>query len=346
MALYEIKESGLVELASTGFSSEGILERGDLQRLFRDQVEVISPDTMVIAEEFSDWEDSKRRIDLLGLDKDANLVVIELKRTETGGHMELQAIRYAAMVSPMTFQQVVEVHSRYLKARGLMDTDAQQSILTFLEWESPNEDEFAKDVRIVLASAEFSREITTAVIWLNERGLDIRCVRLRPHKLEGHTLVHVEQIIPIPEAAEYQVRVRVSRESSRDYTKYDLTIGGQAIRSLSKRRLIYEVVAEAIRRGVSPEDIGKLSEGNSRMWVWVDGVHQKGAFIEVAAASQSAAGRAFDQGRYFISDEDLFHLNGRTYALSNQWGHDTLQVVDAIIERMQASDVSYIPSVA
>jgi hypothetical protein len=47
----------------------------------------------------SDWEDSSRSIDLLCIDKQANLVVIELKRTEDGGHMELQAIRYAAMVS-------------------------------------------------------------------------------------------------------------------------------------------------------------------------------------------------------------------------------------------------------
>ena len=35
-----------------------------------------------VAEEFSDWEDSHRRIDLLCLDKDADLVVVELKRTE------------------------------------------------------------------------------------------------------------------------------------------------------------------------------------------------------------------------------------------------------------------------
>ena len=37
---------------------------------------------MVISEELSEWEDSRRRIDLLRLDQSANLVVIELKRTE------------------------------------------------------------------------------------------------------------------------------------------------------------------------------------------------------------------------------------------------------------------------
>ena len=46
----------------------------------------IAPETLVISEEFGEWEDSRRRIDLLGLDKDARLVVIELKRTEDGGH--------------------------------------------------------------------------------------------------------------------------------------------------------------------------------------------------------------------------------------------------------------------
>jgi hypothetical protein len=38
-------------------------------------------------------------------DKQAWLVVIELKRTLDGGHMELQAIRYASMVSAMTFER-------------------------------------------------------------------------------------------------------------------------------------------------------------------------------------------------------------------------------------------------
>ena len=73
---------------------------GICKKLLRHNIELLVPDAMVLAEEFGDWQDSRRRIDLLCLDRDAGLVVVELKRTEDGGHMELQAIRYAAMVSP------------------------------------------------------------------------------------------------------------------------------------------------------------------------------------------------------------------------------------------------------
>jgi hypothetical protein len=45
------------------------------------------------AEEYGLFEDSRRRMDLLALDHTGTLVVIELKRTDDGGHMELQALR-------------------------------------------------------------------------------------------------------------------------------------------------------------------------------------------------------------------------------------------------------------
>lgn len=105
MPIFQVTANELKALSETSFGAEGIMERRDIQRLLRDQIsvlDVVLDETfMVIAEEFGDWLDSSRRIDLLCIDTDANLVVIELKRTEDGGLMELQALRYAAMVSSM-----------------------------------------------------------------------------------------------------------------------------------------------------------------------------------------------------------------------------------------------------
>ena len=163
---------------------------------------------MVIDEEFNDWADSNRRIDLLCLDQDACLVVIELKRTQKGGHMDLQAIRYAAMVSNMTFERAVRAHERYLRINDQDPAEAEQQILNFLDWPEPYEEEFAPEVKIILASADFSTETTTSALWLREQQIDIRCVKISPHNHNGALIVQVEQVIPIQSAEEYQVRER------------------------------------------------------------------------------------------------------------------------------------------
>lgn len=214
MALYEITADRFNKIAQTAFDLAGLRERVDLQRLLRKQIEVIAPDTLVIAEEFGEWDESKRRIDLLALDKDANLVVIELKRTDDGGHMELQAIRYAAMVSTMTFDRVVDAYSRFLGG-GCDPDQARKTVLDFLEWEEPDEELFGQDVRIILMAANFSKELTTAVMWLNERDLDIRCIRVIPYQDQGRTLIDVQQVIPLPEAAEYQIQLREKEQKGR-----------------------------------------------------------------------------------------------------------------------------------
>src|SRR5690349_16324352 len=188
MPIYEIQSESLAPLQEVTFASKKILE-GDIQRIFRRYIDAIAPDTFVLAEEFSDWADSWRSIDLLCLDKAANLVVVELKRTQDGGHMELQAIRYAAMISKMTFADAVAAHAKFLVKHGMQGTDAEGAILGFLGVDEIKESEFAQDVRIILVSADFSKEITTSVLWLNERELDIRCVRLRAYEHNGKTLV-------------------------------------------------------------------------------------------------------------------------------------------------------------
>ncbi len=214
MRLFEVTKNDLSPLTSTNFQQEKLLERQDLQRLLKNKIEVIDPDILVIAEEFGDWEESGRRIDLLAVDKDANLVVIELKRTEDGGHMELQAIRYAAMVSNMTWDHASATYKNFLESNKI-EGDSEEKMRNFFDGEIPQEDDFNQNCRIVLASGNFSKEITTSVLWLNDRGLDIRCVRLSLHKIREQLVLSSDQIIPLPEAESYQIEVRQKRQKER-----------------------------------------------------------------------------------------------------------------------------------
>ncbi|MCE7974523.1 MAG: DUF4268 domain-containing protein [Leptolyngbya sp. PLA1] len=237
MAVYKITPERIEPLSETTFAQRGIKERGDLQRLLRANIGVVAPDVLIIAEEFGEWDQGRRRIDLLGVDDEANLVVIELKRGEDGEHMELQAIRYAAMVSGMTFARAAQAYQSMLDRAG-PGRDAKDELLKHLGWEEPREDDFAKDVRIVLVSGDFSRELTTAVLWLNERDLDIRCVRMKPYSNGAETIVDVQQVVPLPEAEEYMVQVREKEQAQR---------AEQATRH-SERRAFWTAVLPEIQR--------------------------------------------------------------------------------------------------
>ncbi len=202
-------------IGRASFADLKVRERDDLQRLLRTQIAVLGDDLYVLTEEFGDWTDSRRRIDLLAIDPEANLVVIELKRSNDGGHMELQAIRYASMVSAMTFERAEQIHAEFLARIGEPADEARTRMLTFLSWDEPDEESFAPDVRIVLVSEDFGKELTTAVLWLRDREIDIRCVRLRPYQDGAKRLIDVQQIIPLPEAHEYQVQLRAKEQVGR-----------------------------------------------------------------------------------------------------------------------------------
>ena len=151
MPLFEIHGGALLAVPQGSFEAEGLSERYDIQQWIRKSPSVLGENLFVISEEFGHWEDSKRRIDILAIDEDANPVVIELKRTDDGGHMELQAIRYAAMISAMTFDDVVSAHDRYL---GKYDSsgkgEARTRILKFLGEEGQEKVEISSKPRIIL----------------------------------------------------------------------------------------------------------------------------------------------------------------------------------------------------
>ena len=243
MPLYRIADDRFDGLTPTSFAAAGITERGHLQRFLRERADVFDPDILLLAEEFSDWEDSARRIDLLGVDRDGTLVVIELKRG-AGEHLELQALRYAAMVSDMTLDRATRAFAAGLGPDD--ETEAREALLDHLE--DPSEEAFASDVRIVLASETFDTEITTAVLWLNEQGLDLRCVEMTSYTdPSGGVLLDIRQVIPLPGEDRYRVRAKAKRAAERA-EKADLTAGEQR-----RRRFWERVIEEANRRDVVPE---------------------------------------------------------------------------------------------
>ncbi len=336
MAIYHVASNTMLELLGhETFGALNILERGDLQRLLRQRVDVVAEGCFVLAEEFGEWDDSRRRIDLLAIDRDANLVVIELKRSEDGGHLDLQALRYAAMVSTMSFEQAVTAHAAYREKYNI-EGDARQAILDFLGIVDLGEKVFGDDVRIVLVSADFSKEITTTVMWLNERELDIRCVRIRPYRFNDEVFFDVQQVIPLPEAEEYQVRVReknerrreIRRSGAREYARFVISVAGRPLGTFNKRQAVLQTVKALSARGISPEEMsGTAPERGDRFFISTSSTLDSASFREQFARERRQGGRSFDASRWFCEDDELLHVGSKTYAVSNQWGIGTEEIL-------------------
>ena len=204
MAIYKMvgDKERLEEVVSIPFGQAKIAEVADLQRILRTLPDVLEDGLLILAKEFSRWQDAKRRIDLLALDDTGRLVVIELKIGDTGAHMELQAIRYAAMVEVLTSADIIEAHQKYLndlKAEGtaVEEEDAVESVRRRLE-ANDLEEIHTGNPRIMLVSEGFSTELTTSVLWLNERRLDITCIQLQAYSNGSELLLEASQVIPIP----------------------------------------------------------------------------------------------------------------------------------------------------
>lgn len=252
----------------------------------------------------------------------------------------------------MTFEQAVRAHEQFLAATDRSEVDARAALLAFLQWDDVDEEAFGLDVRIVLASADFSKELVTSVLWMNSRGIDIRCIRMRPYEVGGKLVVDIQQLIPLPEAQDYEIRIREKTEKTRqsktggpDFTQYDLTVDGVKFTRLWKRRLILQLIRElSEKHGVTPERLRAICPPFNRLFASVEGVWtSEEEFVEAATKEYELRNQMFVERRFFTESDELFHDGGKTYALTNQWGVHWGEAVGAIRDAYPDVAIDYPP---
>ena len=191
-----------VEFAQLGFQ-----ERRDIQEWIAANPSILGDDLLIIGKEFSGFDRTSERLDLLALDSYGALVIIELKRDDTGADAHWQAIKYASYFRHATADDIVGMLANY---DDVSETEAANRLLQHLQ-----ADDFTllnNDQRIILASHRFAPEVTSAVLWLNEKAPSenlITCVQLIPyHDSQLDALfVQASTIIPMPGIDNYVVRV-------------------------------------------------------------------------------------------------------------------------------------------
>ena len=145
----------------------------------------------------------------------------------------------------------------------------------------------------------------------------------------------VQQVIPLLEAADFQVAIRnmnldraaaEASASRRDLTRYIVyTKQGEAFSNLPKRHLVYQVVKEAIGLGLTPQEIARaVPWRESNMFIFAPGNLSGDQLMDASSGK--------DRDRYFCNDDEVFHLGGKTYAMSKDWGRRTEEAVQKILK--------------
>ena len=192
-------------LTPTSFAELGFQERQHLEAWIVKNPDILGTKLLLISSEYDRFDKSDKRLDLLALDDKGKLVIIELKRDIARSHADLQALRYAAFCSTMTFSDVVDL---YMEFSDIHDREeAERGIRQFVQDQEFNK--LDNKPRIILAAGGFEdTEITTCVLWLRTFGVDISCVEITPYRMpDGRIVLAPRVIIPLPEAASYIVGV-------------------------------------------------------------------------------------------------------------------------------------------
>ena len=154
---------------------EGILEDRDL---------------LIIGREVT--TDLGASIDLLGVDRAGNGVVIELKRAKTPRDTVAQALEYAAFAERLDVDQLETIARAYMNDESLNFAEHHRE---HFELGQSDAVAFNKDQRIVIVCQEISPQIRQTAQFLNSKGVSVTCVEFSFFQAEGGGRLMSQEIV-------------------------------------------------------------------------------------------------------------------------------------------------------
>lgn len=216
--MYELSSNKkeLIPLEKIDFSSINLTEK-DIEDILVNRIGILDEDINDSDEENSSLlivgrqvrNEGNGRSDLTAIDKDGNLVLIEIKRDvkdikSRAESFTFQAIRYVASYSKIKdiFDLAEKVYIPFLEkykepkpqeGQNMLDL-ALDKLEDFLG--QNNKIDLSGKQRIILVAGEFDEETLSAADWLCKNKIDISCIQLNLFKQNDKYLLDVKKLIP------------------------------------------------------------------------------------------------------------------------------------------------------
>lgn len=140
---------------------------------------------------------SKKRADILALDRAGNGVVIELKRDRGQLGVETQALQYLADFSAY-------YGKRFFQRFAGKSSVSEESIMGFVGDNSERED-INRNSRVILLARSFDSTVFSLGEWLSSKGVAFRCITYSPVEIASQKLLSFSVVFDRSEDALYPV---------------------------------------------------------------------------------------------------------------------------------------------
>ena len=240
--------TGATAVAATpiGLAQAGLRERQHLQEWVIAHPEVLGSSIKIVAFEFGSWtghsgEKERDRLDVLALDGEGHLIVVELKRDKAPDTVEMQALKYAALVSRFTRDDLDRVHARYRTQTSGQEVTVADAATELDAWAEITE-ETLRLPKIVLMATDFPQTVTATVVFLHQQlGLDVRLLVFQAYQTANDVLVTVSQHYPPPGIEEFVLSPEVNEAQKAKSGKQNKQREANAVARL--------IAAEALEQG-------------------------------------------------------------------------------------------------
>jgi hypothetical protein len=173
----------------------------DLEALIVNHPELLGEELLVLGSQLAEFAEDRDRLDVLAVDRDGELVLVELKVDDAFRVTDLQALAYAGAYSTASPTQLARTFAKSLPNNGdessterarEMITEFVSDLEEFEDWQP------SRQVRVKLVAPSFPARVLSTVKWLGDvYGMPIEAIQINALlKPKGLQLKHMWREAP------------------------------------------------------------------------------------------------------------------------------------------------------
>ena len=184
MAIHSVDKDGKI----TQYKKMPVSKEMEIEIFIEKNPEFLEKDLIIIARQKETLDE--KIVDLMGLDKDGNVVIIEIKKDKTPRKVIAQILDYAVWAEDLKYEDL-NVICKNRSSIGYSNVNERFRELT----NDIEPEDFNKKQRLYVIGEKIHPQTKKLARYLRRKGIDINCVEINFYELDGHKIADKRDIV-------------------------------------------------------------------------------------------------------------------------------------------------------